>query len=79
MGALHGLGLRAEWLDQPRCNHFTAITGFAERESVLCEALAALAEVTTASGDRVAPPAPARDRPRTAQGLPNFRTFGPVD
>lgn len=64
--ALRAAGLRAEWLDQPGCNHFTAISGFLDPHHALCKTLANLADLTIA----------AHHQPRHA--LSDFPTFGPV-
>jgi arylformamidase len=78
MEAMRARGLRVEWLDQPGCNHFTAITGFAERDSILCRALGALADVPESALDVRQAIAPLRDRPPANRLPPDFRTFGPV-
>jgi arylformamidase len=67
MEAMRAAGLPAEWLDQPGCNHFTAITGFLNPDHVLCETLAKLADLTVAAHHHP---------PHRAAG--DFPTFGPV-
>jgi arylformamidase len=64
--AMKTAGLRAEWLDQPGCNHFTAITGLLEPHHSLCETLAKLAGL----------PAGKSQPPRRVSH--DFPTFGPV-
>jgi arylformamidase len=68
LAAWQAAGLPGRWLDQPGCNHFTAIYGLNERDSDLCRALDEMIRGSLNVGRRHA------ERQKSIE----FPTFGPV-